>query len=255
MIGYREILFFVVILLTNIIQCITGFAGTVLAMPFSLMLVGYGVAKPVLNVLGIVASVGVVGTNYKSINIKELLKIVAIMLIGMLGGIFLNGNLSLNEQVLYKILGAVVLFFVALGCYTTFAKGKTKNNKTDKNSSNLFKNILGYVILISAGLVHGMFVCGGPLLIIYASEHLKDRDEFRATLSSVWIVLNSIIMFSDIKSGYFNSKLFVIIAISVVILFLALFVGNYIAKKMNYKVFMIITYILMAISGLSLLVK
>lgn len=46
------ILFLLVILLTNIIQGITGFAGTILAMPPGLMLVGYPVAKPVLNVLG-----------------------------------------------------------------------------------------------------------------------------------------------------------------------------------------------------------
>ena len=47
------ILFLLVILLTNIIQGITGFAGTILAMPPGLMLVGYPVAKPVLNVLGL----------------------------------------------------------------------------------------------------------------------------------------------------------------------------------------------------------
>ena len=35
------ILFLLVILLTNIIQGITGFAGTILAMPPGLMLVGY----------------------------------------------------------------------------------------------------------------------------------------------------------------------------------------------------------------------
>ena len=54
------ILFFAVILLSNIIHGITGFAGTLLAMPFSLMLVGYGVAKPVLNVLGILSGVYVI---------------------------------------------------------------------------------------------------------------------------------------------------------------------------------------------------
>ena len=47
----KELLFYIVILLANIIQGITGFAGTILAMPFSLILVGYDVAKPVLNVL------------------------------------------------------------------------------------------------------------------------------------------------------------------------------------------------------------
>ena len=65
-------LFFIIIFLTNIIQGITGFAGTILAMPPSLMLVGYNVAKPVLNVLGILSGVYVFSTNGKQVNKKEL---------------------------------------------------------------------------------------------------------------------------------------------------------------------------------------
>lgn len=249
--SIKEIIFFVVVFLSNVIQCITGFAGTVLAMPFSLMLVGYNVAKPCLNVLGIVASAGVVATNYKHINIKELIKIVCIMLVGIFGGFFLNGNLNLNEQVLYKILGFVVIGFMLLGCYTAFIKKEDANvkNKTP------FTTIVSYFILILAGLVHGMFVCGGPLLIIYASEKLKEKNEFRATLSAVWIVLNGILMLNDIRSGVFDKNLVVIVLICTAILFFALLLGNYLAKKMSNKVFMIITYILMGISGLSLVLK
>ena len=67
-----EILFYIVIFLANIIQGITGFAGTILAMPFSIHLVGYSVAKPVLNVLGIIAGIYVVVGGYKNVNIREL---------------------------------------------------------------------------------------------------------------------------------------------------------------------------------------
>ena len=49
----NTVLFYIIIFLTNVIQGITGFAGTILAMPPSLILVGYDVAKPILNVLGI----------------------------------------------------------------------------------------------------------------------------------------------------------------------------------------------------------
>ncbi len=56
----QKILFFIVILISNIVQCITGFAGTVLAMPFSILLVGYDVAKPILNIVAIAVSVIIV---------------------------------------------------------------------------------------------------------------------------------------------------------------------------------------------------
>lgn len=250
MLGIKELLFLIVVFLANIIQCITGFAGTVLAMPFSMMLVGYSVAKPVLNLLGIVASVGVVATNRKSINIKELLRIIGFMLVGMLVGFGINSKFNMNPDFLYKLLGSIVILFMLLGVYNTFFK-KSQN---DKNETTL-STIIGYIVLIIAGVVHGMFVCGGPLLIIYASKKFKEREQFRATLSAVWIVLNSIIMVSDISTGLFNSDLLLVAGLSVLILIGAIAIGNILAKKMNNTVFMIITYILMGISGASLLIK
>ena len=100
-----------------------------------------------------------------------------------------------------------------------------------------------------------MFVCGGPLLVVYASEKIKGRDEFRVTVSAVWAVLNSIILFSDIKSGVFNGKTVILLAVCIALLFGALWLGNVLFRHINKKWFMIITYVLMGISGISLLIK
>ena len=89
-----ELLFYVVIFLANIIQGITGFAGTILAMPFSIHLVGYGVAKPVLNVLGIIAGIYVVAGGYKNINRKQLKRVTLYMGIGIVAGVLLRRCLA-----------------------------------------------------------------------------------------------------------------------------------------------------------------
>lgn len=39
-------------------------------------------------------------------------------------------------------------------------------------------------------IIHGMFVSGGALLVIYATQVLKEKEEFRATVAPVWVVLN-----------------------------------------------------------------
>ena len=187
-------LFFLVVFLTNIIQCITGFAGTVLAMPFSIMLVGFDVAKPILNVLGIVASIGVIASNVKSVNKYELCKILSLSLIGMLAGLMIVHYVNLSAGILYKVLGTVIIAFTIMGCSQTFSKYPPKNDKP---------SVLMHLVLIAGGLVHGMFVCGGPLLVVYAARTLKDKEEFRTTLSAIWLVLNSIIMVSDIQAGLF----------------------------------------------------
>lgn len=245
----KSILFFIVVFISNVIQCITGFAGTVLAMPFSIMLVGFDTAKTILNVLGIAASAGVLAMNGKSFNKKEFAKITGIMLIGMIAGFAVVRSFSVTADILYKILGITVILFTVIGCVRTFGNQSDDRN-TDKKAS-----IFSYLILIVSGVVHGMFVCGGPLLIVYASQRLKDKDEFRATVSAVWIVLNFIIMLTDFKNGNFSIDILPLLLISIVILFAAVWAGNKIAKHMNKKTFMIITYILMGISAVSLLLK
>ena len=72
------IIFYCVILLANIIQGITGFAGTILAMPVSMMTVGFDVARPVLNGLGILAGIMVLVTCWRKIDWIEFTKIILV---------------------------------------------------------------------------------------------------------------------------------------------------------------------------------
>ncbi len=241
----KEILFLAVVFLSNVIQCVTGFAGTVLAMPPSIMLVGYGTAKPILNVLGIAASVGVVATNFKSINKKEFLRITSVMLFGIAGGIFISGYFTGYAKILYIALGITVITIALINTVKFFSR---KESKKPPEAVSL-------LLLILSGLIHGVFVCGGPLLVTYASAKIRDTNEFRSTLSAVWIVLNSVILFSDIRSGSFHKDTLVLLLICMAVLFFAVFLGNIISKKLNRSTFLMITYVLMLISGVSLIFK
>lgn len=243
----QNILFQVVIFLTNIIQCITGFAGTVLAMPFSVMLVGYEVSKAVLNILGMLASVYIVVTAFKSINRKEFLKTGGVMIAGMIAGFAVKKYVldRFDPGVLYKILGVLVIGFAIFSAVKFYMK------KEDRE----LPPYIAYPLLVAAGVAHGIFVCGGPLLVVYANGKLKDTDEFRATLSAVWVLLNGVNFALDIYSGYFTASTVKITAISIVSLALALVIGNLIYKKLSRRVFLQLTYLLMFISGVSLLIK
>ncbi len=236
------------VLLSNIIQVITGFAGTVLAMPVSVMLVGYDVAKPVLNILGIVASVFVVAGSYKNINKKEFLRITGITLLGIIAAAFFkNFFLQSNGSLIYKTLGIVVIVCALINMYFTYKKKERKD----------MPEFPAYIVLIISGCIHGIFVCGGPLLVTYASVKLRDKDEFRSTLSAVWIVLNSVIFIEDICSGYFTpgNGTITISIISIAVLLLAMLIGSLIYRKMSRKVFLNLSYVLIIISGISLLFK
>lgn len=240
------ILFLIIILLSNIIQGITGFAGTILAMPPGLLLVGYNIAKPILNILGLLSGVYVFISNWKYVNWKELKKIILIMMIGIISGIYLRGYLSNQEKLLYKGLGAFVILIAIKGLYIS-----KRPIKEDSKENSVFS----YILLALAGIVHGIFVSGGPLLISYLSNKIKDKVSFRATISTVWIPLNSIILFDDIRLNIININTVKLILISIPFLFMGMFIGTKLYKKMSQNLFMKITYILLIISGLSLYIK
>jgi uncharacterized membrane protein YfcA len=189
----KEILFGVVVFLTNVIQCVTGFAGTVLAMPFSVLLVGYDVAKPILNLLGLLASVYVAAVCFRHIQKKALLKMTAVMTVGMAAGIFLKRYFAGDPTLLYRTLGAIVIAFAVMNAALFFAK---------KESVRLPAPV-SVLLLLAAGVVHGMFVCGGPLLVTYASGTLRDKNAFRGTLSAAWVLLNGVLFVTDLLGGAF----------------------------------------------------
>jgi len=245
------IVFYVLITLCNIIHGITGFAGTVLAMPFSIMLVGYATAKPVLNWLGLVAGVYVFVGNRQHVNWKELKKIVIVMAVGILCGSFLKGFFlgTSREKLMYIALGLFIICLSVNGLIKVFKPKKEENNAVKSSA-------LPNVLLGAAGLVHGIFVSGGPLLIGYlTSRGVTDKVSFRATISTCWVFLNGLILATELIGGDWSLSLAGTALISTPFMLVGMFLGGKLCAKMSQQLFLKLTYVLLFISGFSLLIK
>ncbi len=244
----NHILFYLTIFLTNIIQGITGFAGTLLAMPFSLRLVGPRIAVPVLNSLGFVSGLYVFIPNRDKVVWREIKQVIIIMIPFMFLGVLIRQRLMEQQKILYLILGILVMFMAIRGLADTFIK------KSDKAKKPLGEAAMK-VLLILAGIIHGMFVSGGSLLVIYMAERLDDKTSFRSTISAVWVILNGILLLTQIIQGDITREVALNQLIALPVLFLAMYIGSILFKKMEQRTFLIITYILLIISGISLFIK
>lgn len=234
----KEFVFLIVLFFANVIQAITGFAGTVLAMPPSIFLLGMNDAKVVLNIMALISGFLIAVSGFKKIQWKELLKMIVFMLAGMAGGVAICTFVESNSLLL-RIYG-IIIVLIAL------------KNIFIKKELDLPKWAL-IIVLLLAGIVHGMFVSGGALLVIYAVQVIKDKEEFRATVAPVWVVLNSILMVTQITQGQFNSGNIRLIIVSIIPLLAATWLGTKIARKVSQKMFLYITYVLLLISGCSLI--
>ncbi len=234
----NTILFFIVIIVSNTVQVVTGFAGTMLAMPFSILLVGMDDAKAVLNAVAIVICAIVAIKNYRDIDKKELFKMSSLMLLGLVIGIYLLNIVSTDT--LLHAFGALI---ISIALKKLFIKKEIK-----------LPVFAMYIVIVFAGIIHGMFISGGSLLVIYAIHALKDKHKFRATLSVMWILLNGILFFTHLQSGFFTTEVTIMTIAAIPTALLSVYFGNKIYGKINQKVFLKITYILLLISGTILLV-
>ena len=233
----RNILFLIILFTANVIQAITGFAGTLLAMPLSMMLIGVHEAKVILNIMAVLSCLILASKSRKHIQPKILLNIIAWMAVGMVFGIWIFEHLSLNILLPFY---AIMIILIAL------------KKLLIKNENKMSKWMLNGVLL-AAGIIHGMFVAGGALLVVYASTVLKNKENFRATVAAVWVVLNTGLMISDFVQGYMTPGVIKMAGISILPLLLAIYVGNKIHERIDQKVFMKITYALLLASGISIL--
>ena len=234
----KELLFLIVLFVSNVIQAITGFAGTVLAMPPSAYLLGLDHAKVVLNVMALLSGLMIAVTGWRDIDRKELAKMSAVMLLGMAAGVRICALVP-SESTLLTVYGVVVIA-VAL------------KNLCIRTERQLPPFVLG-LVLLAAGVIHGMFVSGGALLVIYAAQVLRDKRTFRATVAPVWVVLNSCLLITQLRAGLVGAADVRLILLSIVPLFAAVWLGKQLAARVSQKAFLNLTYALLLISGLSLL--
>ena len=127
--------------------------------------------------------------------------------------------------------------------------------KRDERDKKPLSDPVMNLILILSGIIHGMFVSGGSLLVIYMAERLDDKTAFRSTLSAVWVILNGILLVTQIFSGDITGEVAMNQLIALPVLFLAMYIGSVLFKRMEQRTFLIITYILLLISGISLFIK
>ena len=57
------------------------------------------------------------------------------------------------------------------------------------------------VALVAAGVAHGLFATGGPLVVYALAGALPDKTRFRTTLAALWLPFNGVLITNYVLSG------------------------------------------------------
>ena len=233
----EKIIFWAAFFVAYTLNAITGFAGNIIAMPVGMQTLGIQESIASLNVAGFLACGLLAIQGFKYIDWRQLARILAVMIVFMIVGIWLDTIVSLD--ILKKIF-AIFVLIVGL------------QNLIFPQRKSVPEWLL-WVALALAGILQGMFVCGGAMLVIYATQKLPEKDQFRATLSMNWFILNVLYSLYSWHAGYMTADVGVVILGCIPLMIAATLVGGYINKRMSQEAFLKFTFVMLTVIGVIML--
>lgn len=105
-------------------------------------------------------------------------RVLPVMLAGMLGAMLLTGR---DVSAFRPLLGLVI---VVLGVREVL-------RQAGGPAPEVWQSTAG---VLSAGLIHGLFATGGPLLVWSIGREPFTKTQLRTTLNAVWLLLNSVMV-------------------------------------------------------------
>lgn len=239
----------IVIFITHTIEAITGFGCAALAMPFVTSLLGMQQGVMVVTVIAWLLALYVCIRNLRDIAWRKFVFIFISVLCGLPIGMYIFQNFDSN--VLKKILAVFIIIVSAIQLIKTVT---IKNEEIKDEEFGKVSYVIYFLLLFLGGVVHGLFSSGGPLIVLYAKKALTDKRQFRATLCLLWSLLNSIIIISYFfpSSGY-TRETFDVTLIMLPFLLAGIIFGEKILNKVNARIFSLIVFVTLFLSGIFML--
>lgn len=238
----------IVVLVTHALEAITGFGCTVLALPFLTSLLGMKTGVMCATTLAWILAWYIIITKRKDIVWKQAALIIGCMLFGLPIGmhLFKSGDAATMKF-------ALSLFIIVVSLWQLIKLVWLKPRNTEQPEG--WKAVPYYLLLVCGGIIHGMFSSGGPLVVLYASKALPEKNNFRATLCTVWATLNTIILASYFSpdSGYSTTTATTTIAL-LPFLALGIIAGEKVHDKVNAKVFSLIVFSMLFLTGIIMII-
>ena len=231
-----------VLVFAHMVETMLGFGATLLAMALGIFIFPLNTLLPVLVILGFLQSCWMVWRWHSYLKWRVLLiNILPAVAAGMAIGIYYRTQVASYRQLLILLgvfIMAVSVLEIILIYRTRFAAGS-------------LPWYLGWPILIVGGIFHGLYASGAPLIVYYASRELKEPADFKATMSTLWLILNLVLMLNLYSAGLINVNTITTTGIVLPGLIVGIFLGS--TLKFRAVVFKVLLYAMLFVSGLLLL--
>lgn len=109
--------------------------------------------------------------------------------------------------------------------------------------------------IFGAGILHGVFATGGPLLVYAIGREGLDKHAFRSTLGAVWLTLNGILIASFAFEGRYDAATGMKLLVLAPAIPLGIMVGEWLHHRVDERRFRLALWVLLIAAAVSLIVK
>ena len=237
---------FLILIVANITEAITGFGSTVIALTLGAFLFPIQELIVVLVPLNLVLSLMIVAQSARQIDWRILLRdILPLTALGMVAGLALQKSFQQSIG-LQKGYGAFVFIFALVQLAKSRAAAPSPKQPTRLVKAGL---------LLGGGLMQGIYASGGPLVVSYVSQILKDKNTFRATLSFLWVLLNGLLFLIYVSDGLYTSEVQTFALKHSPAVIIGMLIGNFLHRRIQERFFRRLVFLLLMTAGLALLVR
>lgn len=227
------------VLVAYTIEAITGFGSLVISLALGALLLPVPELLPVLVPLNVLMSGFLTWRNRQHIDRALLLKVILPLMLGgtLLGYLLQNG---LADNLLKLLLGLLIVWFACRESWRLWRGTSVQPHP----------RWLNRVLTLGAGISHGLFASGGPLLVYAMAGTTLDKQRLRASMLCVWFTLNSsltLLLWSQGRLAQGQQLLWFI-----PLLVIGVLVGEYLHHRVNEQRFRQMVYGLLAVTGVLL---
>ncbi|MBI2395631.1 MAG: sulfite exporter TauE/SafE family protein [Deltaproteobacteria bacterium] len=154
----------------------------------------------------------------------------------------------------YRAAGWIKVVFAAFVIVLSIAELLAMRARADQRSTPLRPTVAASA-LAGAGVIHGLFACGGPLVVYVVGRTLSEKAAFRATLSALWLVMNVVLVASMAIDGSLGGKSLVTSAALLPPLVVGLLAGDRLHHRMPERAFRVAVFALLLVAATVLVVR
>lgn len=228
-------------------QTVSGFGAAVITLTFSAHFL------PIPYVLALLVPTSLVQCGYLAVRHRGtidrrllLTRILPIMGAGTVVGIVLATRL---DGVWLRTLFAIMVLILAVRELAILARGR------DQQRARPLDSLSFAGLLAGAGVIHGIYATGGPMLVYAVNRAGLSKAAFRSTLIVVWLVLNSLLTIGFARAGAYDADALVAMLFIAPAVPLGLLVGEHIHRRVDEHVFKIVTFCFLTGAAVSLLLR